>query len=153
MHLVFSRTRDPQLVPAPETRLPHGRTIAIGYLDDQLAAGRLGLDPYDPTVVLLDVGRNEAVWGRIVIELTGLHLSTCDQPDGLRYRMILEADVREELGLDEHGAPVLRNEPLASRRIVDEGLRLLEQPGPKTEVVQAIADARDKQREAQEQSA
>ena len=83
-------------------------------------------------------------------ELVGLYLGDTRNPDGVsrRYRLILEADVRQQLDLD--GA-VLQDEPLASRRgRLQEGLRLL--ANPKTPVLRAVADARDAQQRAHERS-
>lgn len=80
----------------------HPRDAAIQHLRDLLLEQRAGLDPHDPTVFVLDVRPHEQVWARAAVELTGLFLSEIRSDKGgfCRYRMILEADVRTELGLD-----------------------------------------------------
>jgi hypothetical protein len=96
----------------------HPRDAAVRHLRETIAAGRAGLDPYDETIFLLDATPNEIVWAGAVVNLTGLLLDVTGAPEkgGRRYRMILEADVRDELGLDAPDAPVVDDEPLASRR-------------------------------------
>lgn len=88
------------------------RQAAIRFLAVKLAAGQAGLDPYDASVVLVDVAENEQVWARAAVECVGLFLH---QGGSQRIRMLLEADVRQELGLDAPDAPVMADEPLASR--------------------------------------
>jgi hypothetical protein len=136
----------------------HPRLAAIRHLREAIAAGRAGLDPYDETIFLFDALPNEVVWAGAVVNLTGLLLDVTGAPEGgRRYRMILEADVRQELDLDRCCPPTLDDEPLASRRLTlaDEadvvaGEALL--ANPNTPVLHAIADARDAQRRAHERT-
>jgi hypothetical protein len=137
----------------------HPRDAAVRHLRETIAAGRAGLDPYDETIFLLDATPNEVVWAGAVVNLTGLLLDVTGAPEkgGRRYRMILEADVRDELGLDAPGAPVVDDEPLASRRLTlaDEADVVAGEQklaNPDTPVLHAIADARDAQQRASERT-
>jgi hypothetical protein len=132
----------------------HPRLAAIRHLREAIADRRGGLDPYDDTVFLLDAREHERVWARAAVEQTGLYLGeTINDHGGIRYRMILEADVRAELGLDVCCPPSLDDEPLASRRLtIDDEAALLagEQKlaNPDTPVLRAVVDARDAQHRA-----
>lgn len=125
----------------------HPRLRAIRHLRDLITDGRAGVDPHDDTVFVLDVRPHEQVWARSVVELTGLFLSEIRSAAGgfCRYRMILEADVRQELGLDIREQLL---EPVESAGdLVDlfeaRELALAEQRlnSPSTPVEHAIADA------------
>lgn len=135
---VADRTRDGDLYRDYNPRLR-----AVAHLRELLADGRLGVDAYDTTIVIVEAREHERVWTGRACELTGLTLGSHIQPDGgHRFRVILEVDVRQELGLDRADAPVM-DEPLASRRLIEEGERLL--ADPRTPVLRAVADARDAQ--------
>jgi hypothetical protein len=127
----------------------HPRLAATRHLRELVADGRAGVDHYDSSIVIVDAREHERVWTARACELTGLMIGIHVLADGgRRFRVILEADVREELGLDRPDAPRM-DEPLASRRVVDEtaaleaGLAMLEKPA--TPVLRAVADARDAQ--------
>lgn len=94
---VADRTRDGDLYESY-----HPRLVAIRHLRDLLQEGRAGVDPHDETVFVLDVRPHEQAWARTAVEMTGLFLSEIRSDAGgfCRYRMILEADVRLELGVD-----------------------------------------------------
>ncbi len=152
---VADRDRDGHLY---ETE--HPRLAAIRHLRELLADHRAGLDPDDMTVLILDVLPHERVWARSVVELTGLYLSEIPSDGmGCRFRMIVEADVRHELGLDEPGAPRMGDRPQlrlvedprsAEALALEAGFRLLEQP--ETDVMRALADARAAQQRYLERS-
>jgi hypothetical protein len=146
---VADRTRDGDLYADY-----HPRLRAIAHLRELVAAGRAGLDYYDETILIVDAREHDRVWTARACELTGLMLGSHVLADrGRRFRMVPEADVREELRLDS--APRM-DEPLASRRVVDvdelqaaelnRALELLE--NPQTPVLRAVADARDAQMRA-----
>lgn len=93
------------------------REASISWLWVKLVEGTAGLDPYDQAVMIVEVSSPDKAWR---IDLIGEKLiehprvrpdrSTC-----IRVRAILEADVRQRLGLDDVGAPALRDVPLAAR--------------------------------------
>ena len=94
------------------------REASISWLRVKCLEGTAGLDPHDMAVMIVEVASPEKAWR---LDLIGQKLldhpwvrpdrSTC-----IRVRAILEADVRQQLGLDEPGlAPVLRDVPVASR--------------------------------------
>lgn len=92
------------------------RDAAIQWLNVKLGLGTAGLDPFDKAVMIVEVPSPDRAWR---LDLIGQPIvyhpwvrpdrSTC-----IRVRAILEADVRQALGLDEPGAPVLRDTPLQS---------------------------------------
>jgi hypothetical protein len=108
------------------------RIAAIRLLKEKLDAGKAGLDPYDDTVLILLARQDEKVWTNRCLELTGLVLTALEQPGGgIRFRALVEANVRRELGLDSPNAPVMGDEPLASRgvqTVVDRHLHALADP-------------------------
>lgn len=112
---VADRSRDGELYEHM-----HPRLAAIRLLREKLADRHAGLDPYDGTIFLLQVHPDERVWANRAVELTGLVLDVRRHGDGVRFRAVLEADVRHELGLDRPDAPILDEGPVASR-----GLRVL----------------------------
>lgn len=137
----------------------HPRLRAIRHLRDLITDGRAGVDPHDDTVFVLDVRPHEQVWARAVVELTGLFLSDIRGTAGFcRYRMILEADVKHELGLDRYETPEV-DTPETAGELVDlfeaRELALAEQRlhNPVSPVEHAIADAHAAQARAQERSA
>lgn len=135
------------------------RFRAIQHIRDLLHDGRGGADPNDPTVFVLDVRPHEQVWARAVVEMTGLFLSEIRSDAGgfCRYRMILEADVRVELGLD------VREQLLEPVETAGEAVDLFEARDlalaeerlnhPTTPLEHAIAAARDAQQRMLERSA
>jgi hypothetical protein len=105
----------------------HPRLAAIRHLRELVADGRAGVDNYDATIVIVDAHEHERVWTARACELTGIVIGIHVLADGgRRFRVVLEADVREELGLDRPDAPMM-----------DEN--------PATPVLRAVADARDAQ--------
>lgn len=135
------------------------RLRAIKHLRDLINDQRAGTDPNDPTVFVLDVRPHEQVWARAVVEMTGLFLSNIRGTAGFcRYRMILEADVRLDLGLDRPRAHLVETVESAGE-VVDlfeaRELALAEQrlDNPSSPVELAIAGARDAQQRTQERSA
>jgi hypothetical protein len=108
------------------------RIAAILLLKEKLDAGKVGLDPYDNTVLILLARQDERIWTNRCLELTGLVLTALEQPGGgIRFRALVEADVRRELGLDGPDAPTMDDEPLASRGVgslVDRHLEALADP-------------------------
>jgi hypothetical protein len=83
------------------------RDAAIELLGEHLDDGRAGLDPYDETIFILDAHANERVWARRCLELTGIVVGERTREDGgVRFRAIVEADVRYALALD-CGAPTM----------------------------------------------
>lgn len=114
----------------------HPRLKAVEFLRETIADRRAGGDPYDPAIFILHAGEHEKVWAARALELCGEVICAFDLPDGTkRFRVIVEADVRMELHLDGEGAPLMDDEPLASRRVDDS-------------VVSLISEARE-QREAE----
>jgi hypothetical protein len=96
---------------------PHERDASISWLRVKCIEGTAGLDPYDRTVMIVEVTDPNKAW-RLdhighVLE-THPHVrpnrSTC-----IRIRALLEADVRQELDLDGDSPPVLTDTALASR--------------------------------------
>lgn len=143
---VADRSRDGDLY---ETQ--HPRLAAIRHLRELLQDGRAGLDPDDTTVLEIHALAHETVWVRSVVELTGLFLSQRDAGfGGRRFRMIVEADVRQELGLDQPGAPVFEEliEPTAAL-VFEHAERLSQKSSP---VLVALADLRDAHDRRQERS-
>jgi hypothetical protein len=95
----------------------HPRLAAIRFLRERIADKRAGLDQYDRSIFILAAAPHEKVWGNRALELCGIVLTAVPQPGGrTRYRAVLEADVRIELGLDAADAPMM-DEPLASRAV------------------------------------
>lgn len=93
----------------------HPRLRAIQWLREKVAAGEAGLDVYDLSIFILDAHKYETVWAHRAVDLTGAVLVVTPTADGgRRFRTILEADVRTELGLDLATA-LMSDEPLASR--------------------------------------
>lgn len=143
---VADRSRDGDLYESE-----HPRLAAIRHLRELVRDGRAGLDQHDATVLVLDVRPHEQVWARSAVELTGLFLSEIRSAAGgfCRYRMIVEADVRQELGLDRD-APTLSSEE-SDGEIVDlfEARELAlaadRLDHPVTPLEHLIADARDAQ--------
>lgn len=93
------------------------REAAISWLHVKLIEGTAGLDPWDAALVVVEVATLEKAWRLDLIgeqisdhPHTRRDLSTC-----IQVKAIVEADVRVRLGLDEVGAPILRDTPLASR--------------------------------------
>lgn len=110
---VADRFRDGILV---ETR--HPRLEAIRFLRERIADGRAGLDPFDPTIFIVHALPHERVFGYRCLELCGEVLTTGDNEDGSRrMRATLAPDVRGELELSKPGAPLMLDEPLASRGV------------------------------------
>lgn len=99
--------------------------VAIRLLRERIADGHAGVDPYDPSVFILTVRVDELAWATKAIHLTGWLLTVVRQAGTLRFRSLLEADVRRELGLDGPAAAVMEDEPLASRAVGSEGWRRL----------------------------
>lgn len=152
---VADRTRDGDAYDAYNPRLR-----AIRHLHDLLTDGRAGLDPADPTVFVLDVRPHEQVWARSVVELTGLFLSEIRSATGgfCRYRMIVEADVRQELRLDSGDAPRLDSPETAGELVdlfeaADFALAERRLHSPSTPVEHAIATAHAAQQHMQERGA
>lgn len=95
----------------------HPRLAAIRLLREHIADRRAGLDPYDPSIFILDAHEHERTWAYRCLELTGRVLDFRRFGDGTRLRATLEADVRHELGLDTLDPPTMADEPLASRGV------------------------------------
>ena len=100
----------------PNARTP--RDIAVEWLALKAADGRLALDPFDRSLVILDASPNEKTWGYRTLELCGFVESRFDQPDGRqRITACLEGSVMHQLGFDKADAPVAPDVPLASRGV------------------------------------
>jgi hypothetical protein len=94
------------------------RKTALGWLHAKILEAQAGLDPYDPRTFIVELGPNETKWGTLAVCHCGWPLNRVERPDGsVRLYAVLEADVRAELGLDSPGAPVMADEPLASRSL------------------------------------
>jgi hypothetical protein len=94
------------------------RKSAVGWLAAKIRDAEAGLDPYEPRTFIVELGPNEVKWGTLAVCHCGWPTSRTERPDGsVRLYAVLEADVRQELGLDSPGAPVMAAEPLASRRL------------------------------------
>ena len=96
---------------------PLVRDTALEYLRDKIDHGQAGLDPYDPSIFILDAGANEIVWAYRMLHQLGLVLVNSVRGGGRRYTTVLEADVRMTLGLDEPDAPTMADVALASRGV------------------------------------
>lgn len=88
------------------------REIAISWLRTKLFAGEAGLDPADLSVMIIEVSEEARAWR---VDEIGFKLISHPhrRPDGsrcTRVRCLIEADVRQELGLDEPGAATLAQE-------------------------------------------
>lgn len=98
----------------------HPRLRAIEYLDDRIADGKAGLDPYDPAIfIVLDADpiRMNAHLREVGVLLSS-RLQSTPTRTVYRARAVIEADVRKRLGLDDTDtAPVMNDEPLASRAV------------------------------------
>lgn len=92
----------------------HPREAAVAFIRGQIDDHLAGLDSYDSTILVLDAHPFEAVWANRALEIVGIVLDKRMWAGAIRYRAIVEADVRAELGLDGPDAPTLV-EPLASR--------------------------------------
>ncbi len=96
------------------------RDASISWLRVKCLEGTAGLDPYDMSVMIVEVASPDRAWR---LELVGRHIHSCShvRPDHstcIRVRALLDADVREALDLDDPLlAPVLRDVPLVSRRV------------------------------------
>jgi hypothetical protein len=99
----------------------HPRKAAVRLLREKLADRHAGLDPYDPSILVVKVGAHERVWAHRALELVGCFMS---ESNG-RMRAVVEADVRTELGLDQPDAPLIDDEPLASRSVTAPHAELL----------------------------
>lgn len=116
MHLLTIRKRRAHAAREPQSLTP--RDAAVRLLAEKIAAGKAGLDPYDKSIFILKAGPNERVWCYRVLELTGTVLSRAPRfGGGERFRALLEADVRNKLGLDRIYPPLMLDEPLASRAV------------------------------------
>lgn len=110
---VADRARDGDLYESM-----HPRLAAIRLLREKIAAGQAGLDPYQPSDFIVVAAANELRWARISVNYCGLVLTEFEQPGGgARFRVVLESDVRADLGLDSADPPYMADEPLASRRV------------------------------------
>lgn len=111
---VADRTRDGELY-----RTMHPRLAAIDLLREKAVDGRAGVDTYDASVFILDALPHEIVWARRCLLLCGELIGERELGRGrVRYRAILEADVRATLDLDEEPRRyVITDEPLASRGV------------------------------------
>lgn len=92
------------------------RDAAIQWLNVKLGLGTAGLDPWDASVLIVEVPAPDRAWR---LDLIGQPIAyhpwvRPDRSTCIRVRALLEADVRQELRLDEPGAPVLRDTPRAS---------------------------------------
>src|SRR5688500_7448503 len=92
------------------------REAAISWLHVKMWAGTAGLDPHDSAVMIVEVDSPDRAWRIDLIgETLVSHPFTKANGDHvIRVRAIIEADVRMRLGLDEPGAPTIRDAPLAS---------------------------------------
>lgn len=132
MRLTIPGRQPRRIPPGPMPDTPdeyQPRDHAIRYLRDKIRVGEAGLDQYDPSIFVLYAGDHERVWAHTMLNLVGVVESVVDGWDGRRrFKVILEADVRVELGVD-HASPM--GEPLASRGVdaagivMDEVLRVL----------------------------
>jgi hypothetical protein len=87
---------------APVTVLPHPRDTAIEWLREKTADGKAHLHPDETGDLLVVVGPNERRWGNIAVNLCGVVIDRATLPGGGEcIRLVAEADVRLELGLDE----------------------------------------------------
>lgn len=107
--------------PAPDR--PHDeqpmtpRRAAIRLLREKIDAGTAGLDQYEPADLILIAAENEKVWARRALQLVGVILDASPTDErGIRFRAIIEVDVRDELGLDGDTPPLMET-PLASRAV------------------------------------
>lgn len=107
------------------------RETAVGWLATQIQAGRAGFDPYDETTLII-YATIEPVWAYRCADLCGLVLTR--SADGRRIAMILDAEARAELRLDDTNLPLLLEEPLASRNVdatlLPEKLRIVDLDRP-----------------------
>lgn len=111
---------EPTLTQAPAASpWASERERATSWLQVKLFEGTAGLDPFDSSVLIVEVpapGRGHLIdeVGVIVGEHPHVRpdLSTC-----IRVRAIVEDDIRLALGLEGPYAPVLRDVPLGSRRV------------------------------------
>jgi len=110
---------------------PTLRDYALDQMRDAINGGRAGLDPYDPSIFIYHAQRGEIIFTRLMIDVLGAVIASLAQPDGsTRYRAVLDERARADLGIDGAAAPVMDDEPLASRRadslltLIDEQQRL-----------------------------
>lgn len=94
------------------------RELTISWLRVKLFDHSAGLDPFDASVLIVEVASPDRAWrldhvGQILESHPHVRpdRSTC-----IRVRALIEADVRQELGLDDLNPPVL-DTPLASRAL------------------------------------
>lgn len=96
----------------------HPRLKAVEWIRGKIADEKAGLDPWDPTIFIVVAFQYERVFGYRCLELCGEVLTTADNEDGTRrLRATLAADVRAELELSKPDAPLMLDEPLASRGV------------------------------------
>ena len=98
---------------------PHERDASISWLNVKCFEGTAGLDPYDRSVVIVEVATPDRAWR---IDLIGQVLSMYphlrpNRSTCTRVHALIEADVRLELGLDGPNPPVMRDVALASRSL------------------------------------
>jgi hypothetical protein len=113
MRLITRGPRAPLHTATPLLDQFSPRKRAIDWLQGKIADGTAGLDPADPTVLIVEAGPNEKVWGYRALELCGIVLDsvTSTSDGGRRIRAVIEVDVRQELGLDKLDRPWLFDPP------------------------------------------
>jgi hypothetical protein len=90
------------------------REAAVGWLATQIQIGRAGFDPYDETTLII-YAACEPVFAHRCASICGLILTRSQ--DGRRIAMILDAEARTELAIDDTNLPLMAGEPLASRAV------------------------------------
>lgn len=112
--------------PAERARQNHDHEAALRMVESKIGHRAAGLDPYDMQVLIVEV---QDPFRRHQLSLLG-HIDGVHphvQPGGERcFRIrvhVRDKLIRARLGLDGPGAPVLLDEPLASRMVRTAGAR------------------------------
>lgn len=122
----------------------HPRLAALRFCREKIVENRAGLDPYDDTVFVLVAREHETVWARHMLDLVGVVIGEAPEPGGgMRYRAVLESDVRVELGCDTPHPPIKADEALASRGVDAPAEAILHVLHPPKQHLQLVVDNGD----------
>ena len=116
--LGFHRTTRRESV-APAGMSP--RLIALELLREKIAMRQAGLDPYRPSDLIVKAGPNEVKCFEGCCKQVAVDREKVGKQSlfngGMKFRVTPTVDALRELGLDGLDAPLMLDEPLASRAV------------------------------------